>query len=180
MTEKEQKLFTLLEDCKKGKRVAQKELFDSYKGRMYAVCLRYAKSREEAEDMMIEGFGKIFASLNSYNYKGSFEGWMHRIMVFTAINTYYANVRHNTTVEIEEYSEENDLKIPESNIEYNVLLELIQELPEQQRLIFNMIAIDDYSAKSVAEDLDMPIGAVKREYSNAAKNMQDKLRKITT
>ncbi len=171
-------LLLLLEECKQGKRTAQKKLYDAYKGRMFMVCTRYAKSRQEAEDMMIEGFGKIFANLGSYNFKGSLEGWMHRIMVHNAINTYYANIKHNTTVEIEEYTEDVPFAYNANDITYEALIELIQELPEEQRVIFNMMAIDDYPANSVSENLGITLTMVNKQYEKAKKQLQHKIAKL--
>ena len=106
---------TLIEQCLKGQRKAQKELFDLYSGKMYYLCLRYAVDESEAQDMLQEGFVRLFKNLQSFPGKGSFEGWVRRIFVHTAIKYYHKMRKHNlemTSVDIS----------PESLKQYDLVL----------------------------------------------------------
>jgi len=84
----------LIEECIEGNRYAQKMLFEKYRSLMFAICMRYAKNRAEAEDVMIDGFMKIYSNLNNFRKEGSFEGWLKKIMINSAINNYRSNLKH--------------------------------------------------------------------------------------
>lgn len=161
-TEKE-----IIEGCIKGKASAQEELYKLYSRRMMAVCLRYTKSRFEAEDIFHEAFVKVFKSLNSWQ-GGSFEGWVRRIFVNTAINQYYKNkkyLNHLDTSHAEAFLPSADNVI--SELSNNELLELINKLPEGYRIIFNLYVIEGYNHKEIADMLKIAEGTSKSQLSKA-------------
>ena len=131
----------LIEGCIEGNRYAQKMLFEKYRSLMFAICMRYAKSKNEAEDVMIEGFMKIYSSLSEFKKKGSFEGWLKRIMVNAAINNYRSNLKHyyNTTIDDDNFLEIKDEKDNfKTNYSAEYLINLIQGLPDGYRMVFKI------------------------------------------
>jgi RNA polymerase sigma-70 factor (ECF subfamily) len=146
---------------------------------MFAICMRYAKSKTEAEDVMVDGFIKIFSSLNEFKKKGSFEGWLKRIMVNTAINNYRANLKHyyNTSIDNEDYLIEVDSNEDHFNNNYSAeyLINLIQNLPDGYRMVFNLYEIEGYTHKEVAEMMGISVNTAKTQLFYAKKSLQKKL-----
>lgn len=161
-TEKE-----IIEGCLANKASAQEDLYNLYSRRMMSVCLRYTKSRFEAEDIFHEAFVKVFKNI-SYWKGGSFEGWVRRIFVNTAINHYHKNKKFFDHVD----ASEAEFNIPSlddaiSHISTQELLQLINKLPEGYRLIFNLYAIEGYSHKEIASMLNIAEGTSKSQLSKA-------------
>lgn len=175
-------LRNIIEGCIKGKRKYQKQLFEKYYGKMTAVCLRYARDEDEAQDMVQNGFIKVFNKLDVYNYTGSFEGWVRRIMVNTAIDLIRKN--KNNTYSIEEESsipaieEENGIILEEEmydlNVKANKAIEAISRLSSGYKMVFNLYVMEGYTHKEIAEYLGISEGTSK---SNLAKAKQ-KLRAL--
>ncbi|MCK5536932.1 MAG: sigma-70 family RNA polymerase sigma factor [Bacteroidales bacterium] len=170
----------LIKACAKGKIKAQKELYDMFSPVFYVICLRYAYSKAEAEDVLQEGFVKIFKHIAQYEHTGSFIAWMKRIVVNTAITFYHKNKRHNTNYDYDLVVERHD-----DVYEYNVadftmeeLLEVIQELSPGYKMVFNLYAIEGYKHREIAEILGIDINTSKSQYSRAKKILQAKLIKI--
>ena len=144
---------------------------------MLGVCMRYADSREEAEDMLQEGFVRVFQSVVTYQKLGSFEGWVRRVIVFTAINIYKSRLR--------KYKDESLLEGHDGMIHEDVIdqlaakeiINLIQLLPEGYRLIFNLFAIEGYSHKEIAEHLDIAVGTSKSQVARARTYIQQLMMK---
>ncbi|MFZ4739920.1 MAG: RNA polymerase sigma factor [Bacteroidales bacterium] len=171
----------LIEGCIEGNRYAQKMLFEKYRSLMFAICMRYAKSKNEAEDVMIEGFMKIYSSLSEFKKKGSFEGWLKRIMVNAAINNYRSNLKHyyNTTIDDDNFLEIRDEKDNfKTNYSAEYLINLIQGLPDGYRMVFNLYEIEGYSHKEIAEIMNISISTAKTQLFYAKKTLQKKLTKI--
>jgi len=144
---------TLIKKCLAGNPQAQKEMFDHFSGKMYYVCLRYACDQVEAQDMLQEGFIRLFGNLDSFKGKGSFEGWARRIFVHTAIKYYHRMRKHNGNVAIDHaYSHKVDATAL-SELGERELLRLVQSLPDGYRTVFNMYAIEGFSHKEIAEKL---------------------------
>ncbi|MGK7390473.1 MAG: RNA polymerase sigma factor [Candidatus Cyclobacteriaceae bacterium M2_1C_046] len=161
-TEKE-----IIEGCLKQKASAQEALYKLYSRRMMAVCLRYTKSRFEAEDIFHEAFVKAFKNIPKWQ-GGSFEGWMRRIFVNTAINHYHRNKKYfdhlNSSYAETVVSLNEDVISQLSNQE---LLEVINKLPEGYRLIFNLYVIEGYNHKEIAEMLKIAEGTSKSQLAKA-------------
>ena len=166
----------LLKKLKKNEKKAQKRLYDQYSSLMLGICMRYTRDRSEAEDVLQEGFLKIFVNINQYSGKGSFEGWMKRIMVNTAITFYNQNLKHHHHKDIDEIHETiDDQKSCDSEFTHDELLNVIKELPDGYRMVFNMYAVEGYKHKEIAEMLGVDVNTSKSQYSRAKKMIQRKL-----
>ena len=140
--------------CRKGDRKAQKQLFDALAPKMMAVCLRYMGNRENAEDVLQEGFITLFSKLDSYSGNGSFEGWARKIFVNTAL----MHLRKTDALKIsDDISEARTLfteeATPVQKLGYQELMRLVGSLPPDARTVFNMYVIEGYSHKEIAESL---------------------------
>ncbi len=167
----------MIEGCIRGERVFQKALYDKYASKMLGVCMRYAESREEAEDMLQEGFIRVFQSIVTYQKLGSFEGWVRRVIVFTAINIYKSRLRKYKD---EPMPEHHDNVVNEDVIDKmsaKEIVNLIQLLPDGYRVIFNLFAIEGYSHKEIAEHLDIAVGTSKSQVARARMYIQQLLLK---
>lgn len=166
----------IIEGCVKCNRKAQKMLFDKYSPVLFAICLRYSKNREEAEDVLQEGFVKIYSNIKQYKGNGSFEGWLKKIMVNTAISNYRNSLKYYYHEEIGDLSEDiSDEGEPEYEYSFADLMRIINELPDGYRVIFNMYVIEEYKHKEIAEILDIDVGTSKSQFSRAKKMLQKKL-----
>lgn len=169
----------IIEGCKKQNRKAQKMLYDRFSSKFLGVCMRYAKDKLEAEDILMEGFLKIYERIDQYNFSGSFEGWMRRIIVNTAISNYRKNLKHYNHSNIEDiYEYEQD--ISNSDVEFSMeeMLLVIQSLSPGYRMVFNLYAIEGYPHKEIAEMLGIDIATSKSQYSRAKKIVQYRLTQI--
>lgn len=166
----------LIESCLKNDRAAQKQLYTLYSKKMYGVCLRYAGNIEEAQDILQEGFIKVFSHLDSYKGSGSFEGWIRRIMVNTALEKLREKVILFTLTDLENsLSEIQDERISAPCSEED-MLKLIQELPPRYRMVFNLFAIEGYTHKEIAEMMGINEGTSKSNLARARMILQNKLK----
>ncbi len=159
----------LIKGCLEGNRRDQELLYRRYAGKLYAVCLQYSGNDDEAKDILQEGFIKIFENLHSYKFEGSFEGWMRRITVNTALEKYRSR---NNLYKVEDIDQiaETDYE-PDthdcSGLEANDLLGIIRELPPKYRMIFNLYAIEGYSHKEISKMVNISEGTSKSNLSRA-------------
>lgn len=168
----------MYEGCKAGNRGAQERLYRSLASKMLGVCLRYARSTFEAEDMLQTGFIKVFRHIDSYRGVGSFEGWIRRIMVNTAIEMYRANQRGGLTVEMNAVTEDGQQTFSMDELECEDLLKLIQTLPDGYRMVFNMYALEGFSHREIAETLNISEGASKSQLSRARTWLKEKIKQL--
>lgn len=170
----------IISGCKKNERKAQKMLYDRFAPIMLGVCIRYAQDRQEAEDILQEGFLKIFLGIRQFENKGSFEGWIKRIMVNTAISNYRKNLKHYYHDEIDNASNiDNSPFVPNYEFSKTELLQVIRELPEGYRLVFNLYAIEGYKHKEIADLLDISVTTSKSQFSRAKKMIKKRLEGIS-
>ncbi|MGZ3974599.1 MAG: RNA polymerase sigma factor, partial [Flavisolibacter sp.] len=163
----------LLEGCRRGDRKMQQELYDRFSPKMYGVCLRYAGNTEEAEDILQEGFIKIFNKINSYRGDGSFEGWIRRIFVNTAIEHFRKKTYLQPITETEENTVEGKyLSVLDSLAEKDIV-RLIQQLSPGYRTVFNMYVVEGYTHKQIADMLGISEGTSKSQLSRAKLILQD-------
>jgi RNA polymerase sigma-70 factor (ECF subfamily) len=149
----EEKEFLLIAGCLREERWAQKQLYETYYGKLLGVCLRYSNNSEDARDILNEGYVKVFRYLERYKVGTSLECWMRRIMINTSIDYYRKEMRHRSDdIEAAQYkiAEDNDVV---SNYSAQEILKVIQVLPPAYRAVFNLYAIEGYSHKEVAESL---------------------------
>ena len=158
----------IVERCKAGQRKAQEQLYKLLAGKMLGVCMRYATDRMEAEDMLQNGFIKVFTKIADYRGDGSFEGWIRRIMVHSSIEYYRKNHKMMQMVDFDGAGHEPSVNAAAAgNLEANDLLLLIKGLSPGYRLVFNLYAIDGYSHKEIAEMAGITEGASKSQLSRA-------------
>ena len=169
----------LIEGCRKGARAFQKALYDRYCRRMLVVCLRYSKTTAEAEDIVQEGFVKVFQGIQSFRQESKLETWITRIMVNTALNVQRKKLYLYPMVDV------TDLVLPEeemslSGLNVSQLLEMIQSLPQGCQIVFNLFAIEGYSHKEIAEMLGISEGTSKSQFARAKSLLQSKILKEST
>ncbi|WP_395625999.1 RNA polymerase sigma factor [Daejeonella sp.] len=169
---------SLLEGCKKGDRKAQESLYKTLSSRMMGVCMRYAKDTNEAEDVLQMGFVKVFQKIADFRGDGSFEGWIRRIMVNTAIESYRKNLRNLNIVDIDEVYDQPQTTFDMSGLELKDLLKLVQQLSNGYRLVFNMYVIEGFSHKEIAAELGISEGASKSQLSRARAILKGKIIKM--
>lgn len=167
----------LIERCVQGDRKAQYELYERFAPKMFGVCLRYAGSNEEAEDILQEGFIKVFKKLGSFRSEGSFEGWVRRIFVNTAIEHFRRKTHLQPITEREENTVEGKyLSVLDSLAEKDIV-QLVQQLSPGYRTVFNMYVIEGYTHKEIADELGISEGTSKSQLSRAKMILQDLVRK---
>lgn len=164
----------LVKACVSGNASAQKEFYDLFAKKMMGVCLRYTNNYEEAQDVLQDGFIKVFNKLSKFVNKGSLEGWVRRIMVNTALDHYRKNKKFQKDIEIDavSFKLEKQEYIVES-INAQDLLKIIQTIPEGYRVVFNLFAIEGYSHKEIAEQLGVTESTSKSQFSRAKKMLRN-------
>jgi RNA polymerase sigma-70 factor (ECF subfamily) len=171
----------IIKGCIKHDRASQKALYEMLYGKMMGVCMRYAKSRDEAKDMVQEGFLKVFNNIRNFAHNGSFEGWVRRIMVNTAIDHLRKNkheylivstVRANDVADRPDESDEEDFL---SNINKEDILKAVQQLTPAYRTVFNLYVIEGFTHKQIAEMLDINEGTSKSNLAKARFNLRKNL-----
>lgn len=163
----------LLEGCRRADRKMQHELYKRYAPKMYGVCLRYAGNAEEAEDILQEGFIKVFNKINSFRGEGSFEGWVRRIFVNTAIEHFRKKTYLQPLTETEENTVEGKYLSVLDNLAEKDIIQLVQQLSPGYRTVFNMYVVEGYTHKQIAEILGISEGTSKSQLSRAKLILQD-------
>jgi RNA polymerase sigma-70 factor (ECF subfamily) len=165
----------LIADCLKNKRTAFKELYDLMSPKMFAICLRYADNYHTAEDLLQEGFIKVFKYISNYRGDGSFEGWMKRIFVNTAIEHFRKNARMYPIVSLD--TEDFSLNVTHiaDSLELQDLQKMIQKLSPGYRTVFNLYAVEGYSHKEIGDLLNISEGTSKSQLSRARYLLQKML-----
>jgi RNA polymerase sigma factor (sigma-70 family) len=163
----------LIEGCIKGDRKTQRELYNRYAPKMYGLCLRYASNSEEAEDILQEGFIKVFNKMGSFRKEGSFEGWIRRIFVNTAIEQYRKKIHLQPITDYEENTVEGKyLSVLDSMAEKDII-QLVQQLSPGYRTVFNMYVVEGYTHRQIAEVLGISEGTSKSQLSRAKQILQE-------
>lgn len=166
-------LKKLINKCKQKDIKAQSEIYQLYAGKLFALSLKYSRNYQEAQDNLQNGFITVFDKIEQYNFKGSFEGWLKRIVINTALQTYRdKNVLNLVT---EEIPEEVQIEIDEEQVSLDFLLKLIQELPNRYRMVFNLYVLDGYSHREIADMLNISEGTSKSNLSRARVILRDKI-----
>ncbi|GAB2662808.1 sigma-70 family RNA polymerase sigma factor [Flavihumibacter cheonanensis] len=153
----------------------QEALYQKYAPKMYAVCLRYAGNNDDAQDLLQEGFIKVFRNLEKYRHEGSFEGWMRRIFVNTSIEQYRRKVHLNSISEQEERGIEDASVSVLDQLAERDIVQLVQELSPGYRAVFNLYVIEGYSHKEIAELLSISEGTSKSQLARAKSILQKKV-----
>ena len=160
----------LVKQCLNNNQSAQKELFVRFSSKMLGVCLRYTPSMDDAEDVLQEAFVKIYNKLDKYSGMGSFEGWIRRIVVNTALDFLRKNKKTQLHSSIDDigFAIKKEQFIVE-DLTAKELMKIIQQIPLGYKTVFNMYAIEGYSHKEIAQELDISESTSKSQLSRARK-----------
>jgi len=173
----EQSLNRIWTGCLQQERKPQEMLYNALAPRMLAACMRYATDRDEAQDMMQEGFIKVFGNMHRYRGEGSLEGWIRRIMVTTAISRYRKLKPLVLTDELPE-GVTLQMSYDESSLETKELLQMIDELPGNYRNVFNLYAIEGYSHQEIGQTLGISELLSRTTLCRARGMLKDRLSRI--
>lgn len=167
----------LIESCKSNDREAQYRLYNLLSGKMFAVCLRYAKHREAAEDLLQEGFVKVFTHIDKFRGEGSFEGWVRRIIVNTAVEHYRRSTKMYPMVNVEDVNRDIPWVDTGENLELEDLMNMINKLSQGYKTIFNLYVVEGYSHKEIAEMLEISEGTSKSQLARARYLLMEMVKK---
>ncbi len=175
MTEKD-----LIFNCLKGDGVSQRELFEMYAGKMMTVCRRYGRHKAEAEDILQEGFIKVFMNLAKFSDKGSFEGWVRRIMINTALKYISKKSFKNESLGIESYQLVNSKANPVvySKLGVDEMMNLVNALPDGYRVVFNLYAIEGFSHREISERLNIEESTPRSQLVKVRRVLQKKINEL--
>jgi len=166
----------LIAGCIAGDRKMQEELYNRFASKMYAVCLRYANNSDDAQDLLQEGFIKVYKNLHRFRAEGSFEGWVRRVFINSSIEHYRKKQAKLTTVSDKEENtiEDSDISALDSLAERDII-NLIQDLSPGYRTVFNLYVIEGYSHKEIGELLNISEGTSKSQLARAKSILQKKV-----
>ncbi len=170
--------YELIRGCLRGSAQCQRDLYERFAGKMYAVCLRYARTREDAADILQEGFLKVFSKLGQFQFQGSFEGWVRRVMVNTALRAYQKQ-RYD-------FEQSGYERLPELPVEPDAvamlseseLLNLVRQLPDGYRAVFNLVAIEGYSHAEAANLLGIQESTSRSQLTKARRHLEEEVGKL--
>ena len=166
-------LNELVKQCAKNDRRAQEEIYQLFSGKLFSICLKYSKNKQEAQDNFQDGFITIFNKIGQFKFKGSFEGWLKRVMVNTILLKYrQKNVLNLIT---EEIPDEVIVDIDDDEVSLDFLLNLIQELPDRYRMVFNLYVLDGFSHKEISKMLQIAEGTSKSNLARARAILKQKI-----
>lgn len=171
-------LEILIKGCRKGDSGSQEKLYRKFSAAMYGLCLQYASSQEDAQDILQDGFVKVFKKIDQVKNAKAFPGWIRRVMINTALE------RYRSQVVLQRVDEEpqllNDLITDDTLDQLNVeiLVNMIQELTPKYKMVFNLYAIEGYNHKEISEKLNISEGTSKSNLSRARAILQEKVRKV--
>lgn len=167
-------LDKLIINCINHDAQAQSQLYKQYASKLFSLCLKYSKNYAEAEDNLHDAFITIFNKIDQYNNKGSFEGWLKRIAINTALQRYRKDVGVYDIIK-DENIEDVTVNIEDDDVNINYLLKIIQELPDRYRLVFNLYVLDGYSHVEISELINISTGTSKSNLSRARMILKDKI-----
>lgn len=173
MTEKQ-----LADALQRGEARAQKVVYDRYAGKMLAVCVRYVANRTDAEEVLLDGFMRVFDKISQYRGEGSLEGWIRRIMVTESLMYLRRSKAWRQEIALDELTGEPDYGWAADALDTEDLLKLISQLPDGYRTVFNLYAIEGYSHAEVAEMLGISEGTSKSQLSRARLMLQQQVKKM--
>jgi|TARA_B110000091_G_scaffold211734_1_gene256935 RNA polymerase sigma factor (sigma-70 family) len=151
---------------------AQSEIYELYADVLFGICLKYSRNYQDAEDTLQDSFLIIFDKITQYNKKGSFEGWLKRIAINTALQKYRKKTPLELVKEVTEIEDLVEIDFKDKNLDIDFLLNLIQQLPDQYRLVFNLYVLDSYSHKEISKMLNISEGTSKSNLSRARKKLK--------
>ncbi|MEX2591682.1 MAG: RNA polymerase sigma factor [Anditalea sp.] len=165
----------IIKGCLKGERKAQQLLYEMYCGKFLALCIRYIKDRDMAEDVMIEGFMKIFQKLSQFKEKGSFEGWMKKIIIRESLIALRKHKNFGLEINLDSHEDFHVHHYESTDMEAAELMEMIQDLPLGYRTVFNLYAIEGFAHAEISELLGISENTSKSQLSRARSLLKQKL-----
>ncbi len=173
------RISALIEGCRNGDPAVQRKLYELYSPRFYSLCRRYSVDDNDAEDILVEGFMKVFQKIENYRGEGSFEGWMHTIFVRQIVHQFHNKKRHST----EHIEDERESLLADTGKDLDLQIDVrdamvkaLRRLPEQQRVVFNLVAVEEYTLLDAANYLDIPESTAKSQFYKARESIKKYLR----
>lgn len=167
----------LIKACLQQKKAAQYRLYAMFSKKMFGICLRYAASAEEAQDILQEGFIKVFQKLSSFKGSGSLEGWIRKIIINTAIEKYRERIYHLPFDDLYDDEAVKQHNQAQDSLHLKDLLSFVQKLPSQYRLVFNLYALEGYSHKEIGKALQISESTSRSNLARARLLLKEKLTK---
>jgi len=168
----EEDLHQLIRGCIKQDRKCQKMLYKAFYGFSMGICLRYAGNRDEAAEVMNQGFFKVFTHIESYDVTRTFKAWLGKIMMNVSIDFYRSNLKMAYTEDLDKAEHISDGELVDKNLNYDDLLSMVQQLPQAYRTVFNLFAIEGYSHEEIASMLNINIGTSKSNLHKARQKLK--------
>lgn len=168
----EEELHQLIRGCIRHERGCQKMLYKAFYGFSMGICLRYTGNREEAAEVMNQGFYKIFTHLETYDISRPFKAWLGKIMMNVSIDYYRANLKMAYTEDLDKAEHISDGDLADKKLNYDDLLQMVQKLPHAYRTVFNLFAIEGYSHDEIAKMLDITSGTSKSNLHKARQKLK--------
>lgn len=165
----------VLAGCRRGESKAQRILFETYKGVLFSICLRYASDRSEAQDFLQDAFITIFRDLWQYQQQGSFEGWLKKVTVRTALQHLRKKIPTRQSVNYESMYDDTLFTLPDTEQNQTYILQMVQQLPPGCRTVFNLRCIEAWSHTEIAEALQISESSVRAQYSRACQSLRHML-----
>lgn len=165
----------LIEGCKNYDKESQRMLYKHYYSYAMSICIRYSQNKEEAKEILNDGFLKVFNKIEKYNAQKSFKGWLRKILINTAIDHFRANKKHYYHTAIEVAKKEGLSKNVLDEMSYNEILELVQKLSPMYRTVFSLFVIDGYNHEEISNKLGISVGTSKSNLSKARANLRQML-----
>ncbi|TDB63722.1 RNA polymerase sigma factor [Arundinibacter roseus] len=171
-------ILDLLDGCLRGDRRSQELLYRQFYGYAMGLCMRYAKNRDEAKEILNEGFFKVFTKIESFDRERSFKTWLGRVMINTALDQYRREAKHQVFEDVEQAQHLAAIDANAvSQLSHQELLGMVQELPPAYRMVFSLAVIDGYTHEEIAEKLEISVGASKSNLSRAREKLKVMLSK---
>lgn len=166
----------LIKGCVKGDRQAQEQLYQQFSGSMFAICLRYTKAQQEAEDVLQESFIKVFKQIKNYKGDAPLVFWIKRIVINTALNSQRGKLYLYPMVDVDDLKESQGHERDVADYTMDELMALVRSLPGSSQVIFNLYAIEGYKHHEIAEMLDISVGTSKSQYSRAKFLLRERMK----
>lgn len=174
----QEELDKLLTGCLSQDRKAQKELYKKFYGFAMGICLRYAGNRSQANEILNQGFLKIFMNLNKYNRDNPFKAWVGRIMINTSITYHHSNLRMSRMEDLDHAEDAAYGELPDSKLHYDDLLAMVHQLPPAYRTVFNLYAIEGYNHQEIGKMLNISDGTSKSNLFKARDKLKQMIREV--
>ncbi|MFM9986329.1 MAG: RNA polymerase sigma factor [Flavobacteriales bacterium] len=167
----------MIDGCVRGEKRSQDKLYKKFSSLLFGICLRYAKNRMEAQDVLQEVFVKIYNNVHTYHHDGSFEGWLRRIAVNTSITNYRKNLKHAYQEDIDDLVRHKDDPVSHEDLEYTAeeMMKCIEKLPPGYKTVFNLYVIEGFMHKEIGDMLGIDVNTSKSQLSRAKTYLQKEL-----